>query len=113
VRLIQTAPEGAAVQGAAQTNAGAVPRQALAGDAGWLAPTDAALPGAGTPLPASPGPSTVEGTVAQWLITAHDMLLDPQYNDAGVGVVAGTPGQGQDQVYWTETLGGASASAAV
>jgi hypothetical protein len=47
------------------------------------------------------GQATAGDAVAAWLVTAHDLLLDPAFVDAGVGVVAGDQGQGPGQVHWT------------
>jgi uncharacterized protein YkwD len=51
--------------------------------------------------PAPAGQVTPAAAVAAWLVTAHDLLLDPAFVDAGVGVVASDQGQGPGQVNWT------------
>jgi uncharacterized protein YkwD len=59
--------------------------------------------------PGPPGPAAPADAVAAWLVTAHDMLLDPAFVDAGVGVVASDQGQGPGQVNWTGAPGAPAA----
>ncbi len=100
LRLVQVA-EGGAAPGAAPTATGAEERGAAAG-AGPEAPIAVTGPA---------GQASAGDAVAAWLVTAHDLLLDPAFADAGVGVVAGAQGPGTGRVHRTDSPADPAATA--